>query len=172
MECLLRQKALQRGLDWQVGSAGVRVRDGVPMHPSASRILARQGIDTGGWLSRQIDPEMLGHPNLILTADELQRQGVLRLAPAVLGRTFTLLEFAYLAKFGRPSRRLVAAGFGPWVLEETVRTRDRIQPLRRAWRDIEDPMGRPASQFKRCADVIDRALEEMLAGGPEMTTDW
>lgn len=172
VEFLLRHKAVQRGLDWNIGSAGLQASDGIPMHPSASRMLAREGLDTVGWWSRRANAELLVGSDLILTADQTQREAVVRLAPGVLGRTFTLLEFAYLAKFVRPSRRPGPGGFGPWVLVEARRTRDRVQPLRRSWRDVDDPMGKPAAQFKRCAEVIDRALEDMLVAGPEPTTAW
>ena len=160
MEFLLRRQAELRNLNWQVSSAGIHAEPGVPPHPYSTEILAERGIETNGWLSRQVDRGALQRARLILTATEEQREAVEKLNPNTINRTFPLLQFAFLA------RMVAAAELGEWLLNEGYWRRKRLNHFPMTERDLEDPMGRPVNRFRLCAQLIDRAYADILAPGP------
>ncbi|GGJ91538.1 hypothetical protein GCM10010123_21680 [Pilimelia anulata] len=81
----------------QVASAGTHARDDQPMHPHAAEVLRRAGLLDEGFRSRRLDPVLLHGADLVLTASRAERAACVRLVPAAVGRTFTLLQFARLA---------------------------------------------------------------------------
>jgi len=166
MEFLLRQQIELRSLNWTVTSAGTEARPGQRVHPFAAEILAEREIPTHGWVSRALTPSVLDGADLVLTASEDQRQLVESLDAYLVGRTFPLLQFAYLARSVHSARRLAAAELGPWLIQESYRRRKRLENLPVGQRDLEDPMGRSMNRFRRCAQLISDAYADVLASGP------
>ena len=166
MEFLLRQQASLRNLNWIVSSAGTEARPGDLLHPYAAELLADQGIDTSGWISRKLDEGVLMDAHLVLTATQAEREIVEGLRPDLIGSTFPLLQLAYLARSTSSGRRLAAAELGPWLLQESYRRRKRIAHLPAVHRDLDDPMGRPRIRFRQCAQLINAAYADILAVGP------
>jgi len=165
-EHLLRAELEVRALDWSVSSAGVAARPGQPMHPSAARILDRRGIDTAGWTSRLVDGVTIDRADLVLTATEAHREAVARLRPNAMARTFTLLQFAHLIRASPPVAAGTGQGFGAALVAQAGAARGRLQPLPKSDRDLADPMGQSAHKFRRCAAVVEQAVQDILLGAP------
>lgn len=57
-EAVLRQKATENGLDWQVDSAGTeRYHTGEAPHPLAQKVAAMHGMDISGYRARRLTPD-------------------------------------------------------------------------------------------------------------------
>ena len=166
MEFLLRQQIELRNLNWTVTSAGTDASPGQRIHPYSAELLAERGIETEGWVSRALDQRMLSEANLVLTATEEQSQLVESLDPSLIGRTFPLLQFAYLARSVRSARLLGAAELGPWLIQESYHRRKRLANFPEEQRDLEDPIGRTMNRFRQCADLITDSYADVLACGP------
>ena len=166
MEFLLRQQAQLRNLGWTVSSAGTEALPRIPMHPYSAAYLANRGMDTEGWLSRPLNASVLADADLVLTATQEQRAAVEAMDPYLVGSTFPLLQFAYLARIVRSPRMLAAAELGPWLLQESYRRRKRLANFPEEQRDLEDPMGRSEARFRLCARMIVDAYADILASGP------
>lgn len=166
MEFLLRRQAEVRHLPWTVSSAGLEAVPGIPAHEYSAQILTERGIDVGGWVSRRLDPTILYGSDLVLTATDDQRDAVHDLDPAMVGRTFPLLQFAFMARTLTPSRLVSASELGPWLVSESYLRRKRIRSFPVHERDLEDPYGRSMSRFRLCAQRIDSSYADILASGP------
>lgn len=168
-EHLLRVAASERNLDWQVSSTGTHARPGIPMHASVARILAGRGLNTTEWRSQAITPELVRHADLILTASEAQ-QSVVRFDSSALRRTYTIRQFAHLAAVVTEEPTVELADYGHWLMREVWQRRGQTQPLPQGQRDIGDPMGQSFQHFRRCAAVIDRALDQIFSSVPPSST--
>jgi protein-tyrosine phosphatase len=84
------------GEGFEVSSAGVGAMVGAAMTPEAAIHLESYGGSADGFVSRQLTPAMVTESDLVLTATKAIRSRVLEDSPAVLRRTFTVLEFAAL----------------------------------------------------------------------------
>ncbi len=166
MEFLLRRQAELRNLPWTVSSAGVDAAQGIPAHPYSAELLAERGLEVGDWVSRRLDQPILDSAQLILTATEDQRETVEEMDRSTVGRTFPLLQFAYMATTLRPPRLVAAAELGPWLVDESYWRRKRIKSFPMRERDLEDPWGRSMNRFRQCAQLIDRAYADILSCGP------
>lgn len=172
MEHLLRAGAEARALPWQVSSSGIEATSGVPIHPYMGRILAKRGIATTEWLSQRLNPTLVADADLILTASESQRTQITALDADVDGRTFTMLAFARMARFARPTRRITVEEFGPWLVEEAARQGSRVVRLRSGPSDVDDPLGRPFSEFRKCTSIVDEACQEIFARCANPELEW
>src|SRR4051794_6192330 len=158
----LAERLLRLRLDGaavRVSSAGINAVAGAEMDPLAAAELARLGGDPSSFEARQLTPGLALEADLLLTATRAIRSQVVGLAPAVLKRSFTLLELAALLQAP------------PWP--ETVT--DRAATVARAsdWRgsvsglgdglDVPDPIGRSAKVHRAAADLIDDATRVIAA---------
>jgi protein-tyrosine-phosphatase len=67
VEALLRDRLAARGLDgWRVHSAGTWAQNGQSVSRYSQEILAEQGLDISGHVSKVITEEMLQEANLVL----------------------------------------------------------------------------------------------------------
>lgn len=108
---------------WASASAGVRVSSagthalvGEPIDHSSASALERLGIDPSGHDARQYEMWMAREAELVLTAERAHRDHVLTELPSALRRTFTMKEFARLA-------RRLERGEPANVLEQAARLR-------------------------------------------------
>lgn len=171
-EHILRQEASLRQLNWEVSSAGSHAQPGQRMHRSAAGILAKRGIDTRDWVSRALQPNFIEEADVVLTAGDEQRAMVARVSPSALPRTFTLLQFAYLARAAALPRRISPIDYGPVLLSSVREARGRVQPTPKGERELPDPMGQSVIKFRRCALVIEQAIDEIMAGVPFQQWQW
>jgi protein-tyrosine phosphatase len=167
-EFLMRAQLSVRDLDWNVSSAGTRAQQGVPIHPTAERILAKRGLVTGDWSSRALTAQQVEDADLILTAAEEHRGVVAKLNPTAMSRTFTLLQFAHLVSAMPMPAAVKPRDYGRVLLTGVAELRGFVQPMPRAERDLPDPMGQSSFRFRRCAAAIDRALDQILVGVPPL----
>jgi protein-tyrosine phosphatase len=148
-----------------VASGGTHASPGSPMHPSAAEVLTERGIGPGCFASRPLTREFVGGADLILTANRDQRAECVSLVPAATPHTFTLRQFARLAALAEPDNeretplpdRLRA------MLDDLAAARARLQPVDPRHDELVDPIGRPVSAFRKCADQIQSALDVMVA---------
>jgi len=136
--------------DLVVSSAGTRAVVGSGIEPTAAHILSTLGGDPDGFAARQLTPAIAGGADLVLTMTEAHRDAVLRMAPRLLKRTFTLLEAAQ-----------IAAATGPATIAELAAARGRVPRPDNA--DVPDPIGRSATVFGDVGSLIDRTLPGLLA---------
>lgn len=81
-------------VDFEVLSAGLYTRDGLPASPEAIEAMKLKGIDLSKHKSQQIYPDLLRDSDIILVMTESHRQVLLERFPDHLEKTFTLGEFA------------------------------------------------------------------------------
>lgn len=145
----------------RVSSAGAAALVGRQMDPDAAAALRTLGGDPGGFVARQWREELADGADLVLTATREQRARVLEDAPRALKRTFTIREFAALARA---------------VADDPPAPKSPAELVRRAasWRssagvedyDVPDPMGLPPAVHAEVADLLDRectTIAEALA---------
>lgn len=97
-EAIAKQKikeSKENGDLFSVISAGTGAYDGCPAALNAVDALKKINIDLTGHRSKRITPEILKTADYIFTMTLIQKQEVLFMYPAGLGKTFTLKEFAY-----------------------------------------------------------------------------
>ncbi len=144
-----------------VASAGLAALVGEPVAPPVAALLRADGVDPGGFTARQLDVPSLRAAAVVLTMTTAQRASVVGRAPAVVRRTFTLREFAALARLGAaavqeddPGARLAAL----------VAAAPRLRALRPGPRedDVEDPHGRSAEVHARSYGLLRDAVATVL----------
>lgn len=160
---LRRRMAAGGGPAHDVASAGLHAAAGErPDHHTVA--LARGwGLDLATHDARRATAAVVAAASLVLTMTEEQRSGVVRLAPALTGRTFTLLELV----------RLLAAdgGRGPLLdgsLADLAVRAHRRRPLTAraaAPEDVPDPVGRGPDRLREVADRLASACDRLAGVG-------
>ncbi len=161
-EFLLRRALGDRGLHWQVSSAGTRARPGLQMYRDTQKVLGSYGIGVGDWYSRRVEPWMLDTSDLVLTATREHRSAIVAARPDVLGRTFPILQFVRLAGAARRAGRWTPADADPASLLTAVRAVQGDIQVPPQDTDLGDPFGHRYRRFRLCADTIEHAIEELL----------
>ncbi|MEH1015752.1 low molecular weight phosphatase family protein [Micromonospora sp. CPCC 206060] len=181
-EYLARAVLTRHGVS--VASAGTHAVPGRSMHPYAAGILDGRGLDPTGFRSREVTRDLLTGAGLVLAASRRERAYCVATAPAAIGRTFTLRQFARLAAAAGPVRRGVAGTVGgvgvpptaggvgllpaadaitgigvlPAAVAAAARARSLLQPAGPEADDLTDPIGGTPADFHRCADEIEAAV--------------
>jgi len=150
------------GNAWAVESAGTDAWVSRGIHEFSAQVLEERGVFVSGHRSREISVSMIGDADLILTASRQHRSAVVRLAPAAIGRTFTMLQFARLAGAVEPIMAAHSDELGRQLLVEAKAARSRLQPVRPEEDDLPDPMGHPLQAFRVCAVTLDSVVQTML----------
>ncbi|HYO39949.1 MAG TPA: hypothetical protein VER39_09855 [Nocardioidaceae bacterium] len=154
-ERVLRQRFDQllgrEGRTVRVSSAGAVALVGRQMDADAAAALRALGGDPEGFVSRQWRGELADGADLVLAATREQRSRVLEDAPRALKRTFTIREFAALARA---------------VAEEPPAPKSPAELVRRAaaWRsaagiedyDVPDPFGCSLEVHEQVAGLLER----------------
>jgi protein-tyrosine phosphatase len=139
----------------RVGSAGTAAIAGRAAWPETVAVLRERGADPDGFVSRQVTAPLLLGSDLVLAMSRRHRALCVQLAPAAVGRVFTLLQFARMAA-AVPGPR----GDLPALTAAAVRTR--VQPVPPEQDDLPDPVGKPIEAFRRCADTVEAALDVLI----------
>ncbi|WP_338043889.1 low molecular weight phosphatase family protein [Mycobacterium kyogaense] len=141
-ERLASAYARQRGFEGlQASSAGIQAVIGSPMHPTAALVLEGLGGDASSFAARQLTPRIASSADLILTMTAAHRDAVLERNPALLRRTFSMSEVAWLITQG-----------GASALDDFSRLRPRVR--RGDLWDVADPIGRDMDVFSRVGGQI------------------
>ena len=93
-EGILKDRIERKGTGGiRVSSAGTWGLEGEPAAKHAIDVCAERGIDLGGHVARRVTLEMIQESDLILAMEVEHLQGVLDLAPDVLGKTRMLSQY-------------------------------------------------------------------------------
>jgi len=148
-----------------VASAGTAGLEGRPMDPTAAERLRALGGDDDGFVARRLTAEHIRAADLVLTATRAHRASAVRLAPEASSRTFTLREFASLARAVDPAAlpadgaavdRLRAA-----VAEAAALRGHAVAPASGA-EDIPDPYGAAPELHAEVAALVAEALDPIV----------
>ncbi|MEV7648978.1 low molecular weight phosphatase family protein [Arthrobacter sp. NPDC089319] len=88
-----RLDAVRSGM-FEVSSAGIQALAGAPMDARAAGLLHVFGGASDGFVARHLTEQHLADPALVLAMSTEHRDRVLKLAPRLLKRTFTVRELA------------------------------------------------------------------------------
>lgn len=126
-------------------SAGTRALVDHPIHHYAARVLDSMGVDSSGFLARQLSPKVISTADLVLAMTLTHRAAVLEMAPSKLHKTFTLFEAAALT-----------AEFGCQSVEDMSLNRSRLRASRLI--DVRDPIGHDLEVFS----AVGRQIVELM----------
>lgn len=137
-----------------VSSAGTIGPSGIPMDAHAAAELARLGGTSDGFLSRRVTPQLLADQDLILAMTRDLRTEVLRMAPRLMRRSFTLAEFAGILS----SNSISGSTPQETVLEAAAQRARAPHEL-----DIRDPIGLSTNVHRTVANEIDAHVGVLAA---------
>ena len=153
--------ALLDGVPVRIGSAGLGAPAGRPMPEEMRAAIAPWGLDPRAidqHRARPLTAELLEQSDLVLTMTREQRSEVVRLAPSLLARAFTLGELARLAG-GAPPSDAADPGVRLRQLLESVQARRPLAQVPAAEEDVADPYRRSQDAYERSAAAIRAAVE-------------
>jgi protein-tyrosine phosphatase len=140
-------------------SAGLHTTSGVPMDLLAAAESTRRGGNPQGAVSRVFTGALARRADLILVMTQEHQTDVLQREPALLNRTFRLLEMARilsrLEDAGYPELSPMSTGFD--VIAFASRVRSQYPPTGRETDDIADPYRRSAVVHADVAEEIEAA---------------
>ena len=158
-EAFLRREAARRGVEAEVGSAGIAADGGDPPQGGSVRALARLGLDIAPHRSRGASHRVVDAADLVLTMEVAHLRELVADDPAHFPRTFTLREIVRRARVAGPRGEATLA---EWLA--ALGTGRRAADLLGATDlDVVDPIGRPDAEYQRCAAEIEE-LCGALAG--------
>ena len=149
--------------DVDVVSAGTVAVVGEPMTAEALAVAERYGVDGSAHRSQPLTTELVASADLVLVATREHRADVARLEPIASRRTFTLREFARLARAVDPGAvaewTTDIAVRGPELVRAVASRRGLVPPLAHPTDDdIDDPFLRPVAIYDRVGAEIDDAV--------------
>jgi protein-tyrosine-phosphatase len=168
-EALLRKLAKERGLQIEVSSAGVAATEGVPISRYAAAVLHEHDIDDV-ITSRPLRLDVVQESDLILTLTQGHKQHVLHIFPEVVGKVYTLKEYAEddrqvlqdLEELGS----LYATLTMNKALGKPVEFRDQERMIEIQQRipsfDVSDPFGGSREDYDVAAAEIRTAIDRIL----------
>jgi protein-tyrosine phosphatase len=141
--------------DLQVASAGVAALVGEGIDTSSASVLGQAGIDPTRHRARQFEAQMATGADLVLTAEAAHRDAIMAVAPSAFRRTFTMKEFARLA-------RHATATTPAEVVAELAWRRGTDGPLEPQADDMPDPYRGRISQAREVAAQVTAAVRTTL----------
>ena len=147
---------------WHIGSAGTDVDRIRPMHQFAEVVLNERAVLVSGHQAVEVTRDRILQADLILAAARQHRAVLVTMAPPALGRTFTIRQFARLADQVGPISAADPAELGRRLVAEAKFARGMLQPVPVEEDDVADPIGRPISVFRECADQLEDSVRRIL----------
>lgn len=157
----LVERLLQAELDardpgrFAVSSSGTQVLDRREMAEGTRRLLRARGIDDAGHRATPLHATHLDGAALVLVAEEAHALAVLDRAPALLNRTFTVLELAAIARL-HAARALDPAGFTARAGTLRAVARESVGAL-----DLLDPVGDDPVAFTALEAQLGSAVKDI-----------
>jgi protein-tyrosine phosphatase len=102
---LLCQVGAGPDADLEVSSAGMYALVGEGIDGPTATVLTQLGLDPSRHRARQFEPAMAARADLVLTAEAAHRDRIMSAVPRAFRRTFTMKEFARLARYAAGSDR-------------------------------------------------------------------
>ncbi len=165
-EALLRTAFAERdcGDDIEVASAGTWADRGSPATSGAMDAMAARGIGLRDHRSRPATSQEIESADLVVVMTSVHVTEVLQAVPTARPKLVMLKEL--------PEMKAGPAGadLGASAQERLERLLEAPRPEPRRALDVDDPIGLPASAYKRCADELARgvdALADVLCGYTE-----
>lgn len=160
-------------LDVRVRSAGTRGLNAAPMTPEAIELAVGMGVpqaDAAAHRSHFLSERELDSPDLILTMTRDHRRLVAELAPSRLRNTFTLREFARLARTvpGEELRQAAAEGRDPAAKVRAIGVAVAshrglaLAPDDPGDDDVIDPYGRSRRTYALSGAQIEPAIDDVV----------
>ncbi|WP_067930208.1 low molecular weight protein arginine phosphatase [Alicyclobacillus kakegawensis] len=91
---LLQQAARQRGLDWEIESAGLYAMAGSPMTEQAAQALRRRGVADTAHRAQVVDAELVARADLVLAMTSQHAAELKRRFPEASQKIHELAKFA------------------------------------------------------------------------------
>jgi protein-tyrosine phosphatase len=161
-EALLRNLIATHRVPARVTSAGL-YPSGAPATPDAVAEMADRGLDLSTHRSRQIDHDILGRADLVVT---MTREHVREVAVgdvAFLVKTFTLKEIVALGEAAGPRRPGEATALWMARLAASRRRESLLGVGHDDAYDVEDPIGGTRAQYRATAAELEDLLTRMVA---------
>lgn len=155
---------LARGLalEIDVSSAGTGAVVGNPVEPAMQALLEDAGVAVQPFAARQLDAGMVRDADLLLALTTQHRSEALRLAPAALRRSFTLLEFARIVG-AEEFPELRAAGAAARLREMTTMAGARRQVGSVVNDDnVPDPYRQGEAVFQSAFEMIRHGVDAIV----------
>ncbi|WP_236122967.1 arsenate reductase/protein-tyrosine-phosphatase family protein [Cellulomonas palmilytica] len=152
------------GTDVVVASAGTRAVVGAPVSPPMVPLVEAAGASADGFVARRLSPGIARDADLVLALTRRHRAAIVETVPALVRRTFTLLELARLLDHVDPAE-LRAAGDTPG---ERVRALPRLATAvrhlaDRGEDDVVDPYGGSDALYRESFSQLAPATEALAA---------
>ena len=157
-EVLLRRAWDERGCasDLEVASAGTWADFGSPATSGAIAAMAARGIDLRGHRSSPARPADIEAADLVVVMTSVHVREVLDAVPAAKEKLVMLKELPEMTDAlggeGSPGDRS----------ERLARLLGTPRPEARRALDVDDPIGLPATAYKRCADELARGVDALV----------
>lgn len=169
-EVLMRHLVHERvgdvlGSWFQISSAGVQAVVGAPMHDMTRDELSPWRLD--GRPARRVRAQQLVAPmvdeaDLVLGMSRRHRAAVAKLSPAVMARSFGLLEFARLAESADPTRLPADALARAFALPAEAGAMRGVVTIPPEGSSVPDPMGGDAAAHHAAATMIADAVRRIV----------
>lgn len=160
-----RLLALRLGPSVSVRSAGTAALVGEPIDPPMAALLAEAGGDVAGFEARQVTERLLVEADLILALTRDHRSRVVELAPATVRRSYTLLEFARLARAvdqAAVPARLVPGERLRALVPLAASLRPVVRKAAHETDDVPDPYRRGRDAYERAMALISEATDTIV----------
>ncbi|WP_018156646.1 hypothetical protein [Demetria terragena] len=143
---------------WQFTSAGTYAMVGDPMDPPMAAVAQAHGADPIGFVSQQLDRDLIDQADLILPMESHHRSYILDDFPTLVKRTFTLGQLDRLISSVPDELTGAALVAEVGARRDRARSRDNVaDPYRRG----DEAMNAAASQI---AGALDRILPRLTEG--------
>jgi protein-tyrosine phosphatase len=146
-----------------VRSAGTHALVGEPIHPPMAELLRARGVDADGFAARVLRPEDLRQADLVLGMARAHRSAAAALVPAVVRRSFLLVDAAEIAA------RIAADGWPGSVAPTPAARLAALPELAAPYRqfathshgEVPDPYRQPPAAYEESLQVIEAAVERL-----------
>jgi protein-tyrosine phosphatase len=179
---ICRSPAAERLLAARLAPAGVEVRSagtgalvGEPVHPPMAELLRARGVDPDRFTARALQPAHLRQAGLVLVMARAHRSAAVAMMPAVVRRTFLLVEAAEIAA------RIAADGWPGSVAPEPAARLAALPALAAPYRlgvterevEVPDPYRRSPEAYRESLRVLEAAVDRLtraVGAGPAAET--
>ncbi|MFR0603405.1 protein-tyrosine-phosphatase [Bifidobacterium pseudolongum subsp. globosum] len=146
----------------ETDSAGTQGLVDSPIDPSSGRLMALDGIDSSGFRSKRLTPQIAMSSDLILCFTERQHKKIVTLAPRVRTRTYPLNDFANLCKYFSENNLLQGTTIED-RLREVMYNTSMVRHMIPQAADIADPYNKDFQAFQTAHDQIGYAIADIAA---------
>lgn len=166
-EAFLRKLAKERGIQLEVQSAGVAAAEGTPISRHAEAVLRDHNIDDM-ITSQSLRLDVVRGSDLILTLTQAHKQHVLRMFPEVVGKIYTLKEYAEDDESVLRDVAELDSLYAAWAMNKAlgkpIENRERMIEIQQRIPsfDISDPFGGSREDYEVAAAEIRTAIDRFL----------